>query len=135
MGEGGGGGLATSYTEAPPTRGCIRRESSSEAAPGAFRSAVGGGYCRLQMPLKPALGARQTVAGHRLGALEGVGGGVTSPPSNASLPLPPSCRNTRRHLSGHTAPSPPAAEIKQPPFNTLPSPKSPPQATKPHIIT
>ena len=36
--------------------------------------AVGGGYCRLQMPLKPALGVRGTVAGHRLGALEGVGG-------------------------------------------------------------
>ena len=33
--------------------------------------AVGGGYCRLQMPLKPALGVRGTVAGHRLGALEG----------------------------------------------------------------
>ena len=38
--------------------------------------AVGGGYCRLQMPLKLALGVRETVAGHRLGALEG---GVTSP--------------------------------------------------------
>ena len=33
--------------------------------------AVGGGHCRLQMPLKPALGVRETVAGHRLGALEG----------------------------------------------------------------
>ena len=33
--------------------------------------AVGGGYCRLQMPLRPALGVRGTVAGHRLGALEG----------------------------------------------------------------
>ena len=32
--------------------------------------AVGGGYCRLQMPLKLALGVRGTVAGHRLGALE-----------------------------------------------------------------
>ena len=27
--------------------------------------AVGGGYCRLQMPLKPALAVRETVAGHR----------------------------------------------------------------------
>ena len=43
--------------------------------------AVGGGYCRLQMPLRPALGVRGTVGGHRLGALEG----GTSPPSNASL--------------------------------------------------
>ena len=44
--------------------------------------AVGGGYCRLQMPVKLALVVRETVAGHRLGALEG--GGGTSP-SNASL--------------------------------------------------
>ena len=43
--------------------------------------AVGGGYCRLQMPLGLALGVRETVAGHRLGALEG--GGGTCPPSNA----------------------------------------------------
>ena len=35
--------------------------------------AVGGGHCRLQMPLKPALAVRGTVAGHRLGALEGGG--------------------------------------------------------------
>ena len=32
--------------------------------------AVGGGYCRLQMPLRLALGVRGTVAGHRLRALE-----------------------------------------------------------------
>ena len=31
--------------------------------------AVGGGYCRLQMPLRLALGVRGTAAGHRLGAL------------------------------------------------------------------
>ena len=43
---------------------------------------VGGGYCGLQMPL-PALAARETVAGRRLGALEG-GGGLTSP-----LPVQP----------------------------------------------
>ena len=36
--------------------------------------AVGGGYCRLQMPLTLALAVRGTVAGHRLGALEGGGG-------------------------------------------------------------
>ena len=45
--------------------------------------AVGGGYCRLQTPLKPALGVRGTVAGHRLGALKGGGGGT--PPSNSFL--------------------------------------------------
>ena len=32
---------------------------------------VGGGHCRLQTPLKLALGVRGTVAGRRLGALEG----------------------------------------------------------------
>ena len=47
--------------------------------------AVGGGYCRLQMPLKRALAVRGTVAGRWLDALEGGGGGGTSPPSNASL--------------------------------------------------
>ena len=52
--------------------------------------AVGGGYCRLQMPLKLALGVRGTVAGHRLGALEG--GGST----NASLPPHPNPRMERR---------------------------------------
>ena len=39
--------------------------------------AVGGGYCRLQMPLKLALAVRGTVAGHSLGALDG--GGVPFP--------------------------------------------------------
>ena len=33
--------------------------------------AVGGGYCRLQMPLKLALAVRQTVTGHRLQGGEG----------------------------------------------------------------
>ena len=46
--------------------------------------AVGGGYCRLQMPLRLALAVRGTVAGHWLGALEG-GGGRVSPP----LPMHP----------------------------------------------
>ena len=45
--------------------------------------AVGGGYCRLQMQMKPALGVRGTVAGHTSGARGGGGGGY--PPSNASL--------------------------------------------------
>ena len=38
--------------------------------------AVGGGYRRLQMPLKLTLAVRVTVAGRRLGALEGGGGGT-----------------------------------------------------------
>ena len=43
---------------------------------GEVAEAVGGGYCRLQMPLRLALGVRGTVGGHRLGALEGGGGGI-----------------------------------------------------------
>ena len=49
--------------------------------------AVGGGYWRLQMPLRLALGVRETAAGHRLGALEG-GGWGPPPLSNAALPPP-----------------------------------------------
>ena len=51
---------------------------------GEVAKAVGGGYCRLRMPLQLALGVRETVAGRRLGALEGHG----VPPSNASLLIP-----------------------------------------------
>ena len=51
--------------------------------------AVGGGYCRLHMPLKLALAVRGTVAGHRLGSLEG-GGGYLPPfpmhPCHHALP-------------------------------------------------
>ena len=39
--------------------------------------AVGGCYCRLQMPLRLAVAVRETVARHSLGALEGKG---TYPP-------------------------------------------------------
>ena len=72
----------------PHGQGCIRREGTSGAKRLGRRleevaKAVGGGYCRLQMPLKLALGARGTVAGHRLGALEG----GTSPRSDAFLPM------------------------------------------------
>ena len=42
--------------------------------------AVGGGYRRLQTPLKLALSVRGTVAGHRLGARERGGGGTPPPP-------------------------------------------------------
>ena len=46
---------------------------------------LGGGYCRLHMPLRLAFAVRETVAGCRPGAQEG-GRGVTSPPrSHASL--------------------------------------------------
>ena len=49
--------------------------------------AVGGGYCRLQMPMRLALGVRGTVAGHRLGAFEG--GGGTFPPFPCIPAQPP----------------------------------------------
>ena len=38
--------------------------------------AVGGGYCRLQMTLRLALGISETVAGHRLGARDRGGAGL-----------------------------------------------------------
>ena len=70
---------------------CIGRKGTSEAAQKRFdrwwkevAKAVGGGYCRLQMPLKPALAITGTVAGRSLGALQGGGGYL--PPSNAALP-------------------------------------------------
>ena len=79
-GSGGGGGLSTRWgwgTDAFEGKGPQRRPQKrlgrrlEEVA-----AAVGGGYCRLQMPLSLALGVRETAAGHRLGALERVGGGV-----------------------------------------------------------
>ena len=61
--------------------------------------AVAGGYCRLQMPLRLALGVRGTVAGHRLGAPKG-GDGV--PP-----PLPILVCSRRRLLADrHSLPFP-----------------------------
>ena len=64
-------------------------------------TAVGGGYCRLQMPLKPALAVRGTVAGHRLGAPEG-GGGSPPPPS---FPMHP-CPSTLSSSSSDTSAAP-----------------------------
>ena len=55
--------------------------------------AVGGDHCRLQMPLKLALGVRETVTGRRVGALGGGGGYLPSfqciPPPYPSPPQPP----------------------------------------------
>ena len=70
VGQGGGGGTGALERKGPqrwPQRRSGRR--LEEVA-----KAVGGGYFRLQMPLKLGLGVRGTVAGHRLGALEGGGG-------------------------------------------------------------
>ena len=75
--RGGGGASEGKGPQTRPQRWLDRR--LEEVA-----KAVGGGYCRLQMPLTLALGVRETVDGHRLGALEGGGGGL--PPS---LPMHP----------------------------------------------
>ena len=80
------------FTVPPPPRDALERKGPHRRPPAAVRQAVGGGcrggwggYCRLQMPLRLALGVRGTVAGHRLGALEG---GGTSPPFQC-IPAPP----------------------------------------------
>ena len=72
-GEGRGGGLGGDALEGEgPQRRLDRRlEGVAEA--------VGGGYCRLLLPVKLALAVTGTVAGQRLGALEGGGGGVLPP--------------------------------------------------------
>ena len=80
--------LASSLNlESHPPRGALERKVPQRGPQRrldrrleAVAKAVGGGYCRLQMPLKPALAVRGTVAGHKLGALEE--GGGTSRPSN-----------------------------------------------------
>ena len=63
VGGGGGGGGDALEGKTPEERLNQRLEEVAKA--------VGGGYCRLQLPLKLALAVRGTVAGHRLGALEG----------------------------------------------------------------
>ena len=90
--------------------------------------AVGGGYCRLPMPLKLALAVRETVAGHRLGTLEGGGGGLpiipgydqtnhihcrclyTLPSLSIPLPFPPASLSSRwrhKHVCAVQPPPPP----------------------------
>ena len=73
-GGGGGGGRGASEGKGPQRRPQERLDRRLEEVD----EAVGGGYCRLQMPLRPALGVRGTVAVRRLGALEG--GGFTCGP-------------------------------------------------------
>ena len=75
---GGEGGLREGVEGKGPQRGPQKRidRRLEEVA-----EAVGGGYCRLRMPLKVALGVRGTVAGCWLCG-EGDGG---SPPPLASL--------------------------------------------------
>ena len=73
-GGGGGGGRGALEGRGPQRRSQQRLARRLEEV----AEAVRGGYCRLQMPLSLALAARETVAGCRLGALEG--GGGTPPP-------------------------------------------------------
>ena len=79
----------------PPPEGCIRREGEGSQRRPQQRlggqleevaKAVGGGYCRLQMLLRPALAVRGTVAGHRPGALKK---GVPPPPPFPMHRCPP----------------------------------------------
>ena len=77
-GDGGGGAQGCNRREGAQRRPRRRLDRPLEEV----AKAVGGGYCRLQMPLKLALAVWETVAGHRLGAMEGA---CLPPPSNASL--------------------------------------------------
>ena len=71
----------------PPTRAALEGKGPQRRLGRRLEEvakAVGGVYCRVQMPLRLAIGVRETVAGHRLGALGGGGGAPAA--SNASLP-------------------------------------------------
>ena len=81
--EGRGWGRDALEGEGPQRRPQKRLDRRLEGV----AKAVGGGYCRLQTPLKPAHGVRGTVAGHRLGALEKGGGGYLL--HNQRIPLGP----------------------------------------------
>ena len=61
-GGGGGGGRHALDGKGPQKRLDRRLEEVAKA--------VGGGYCRLQMPLRLALDVGGTVAGHRLGSAD-----------------------------------------------------------------
>ena len=58
------------------------------------------GYCRLQMPLELVLGVRGTVAGRRLGALEGGGGGASPPSKPVSGTADPRSSQTGQVIRG-----------------------------------
>ena len=87
----GGGGRDASEGKRPQRRPQRRLGRRLEEV----AKAVGGGYCRLQMPSRLALGVRGTVAGHRLGALEEGGGGKRS-----ATPSPPSGMRQLSHFWG-----------------------------------
>ena len=112
--------LAAWHPRPPPPPPKAGRAGASEAAPAAVRRAVGGG-CQggggavtvgYTLPLRPALGVRGTVAGHRLGAREG---GGYLPPLQC-IPAPPP-RTLRPRSSAH------------PPTHTMRTPSPPPTHT------
>ena len=74
FGGGGGGGRGALEGKGPERQSQKRLDRWLEEV----AKAVGGGYCRLQMPLRLALGVKGTVAGHRLGG--GLSGGGYLPP-------------------------------------------------------
>ena len=82
----GGGGGDASEGKAPGRRPWKRTNRRLEEG----AKAVGGAYSWLQMLLKPTFGVRETVAGHKLGTLEG----GAPPPSNASFGGGGGCRKT-----------------------------------------
>ena len=91
----------------------------------AVAKAVGGGYCRLQMPLRPALGVRGTVAGRRLGAL-GKGGGVPPPPPMHLAPRPPpSLGRQTAGCSTHRLPQARRHAVRAPPASEGPREEAP----------
>ena len=92
-----------------------------------------GGYCRLQMPLRLALAVKETAAGHKLGALEGDGGGLSSPPRDASL-------RTGMPLYANSAPDAPpvhGTRTQRPSQKAVlrPPPRSPPVSSLPRSLT
>ena len=75
VGCGPRGGWIGGWSTLPNRLGPLRPQKRSDRRLEEVVKAVGGGYCRLQMPLDRHVPFRGTVAGHRLGALEGGGGG------------------------------------------------------------
>ena len=62
---------------------------------------LGGGYCRLQMPLRLAFGVRETVPGRRLSALEGGNPGIPMHPCWRGYPTPTHPSGTQERQGSH----------------------------------
>ena len=116
----GGGGIKTSRTEwgvqicqrklfltcdpLPPSRDALEGKAPQTRPQKRLgrrlegvAKAVGGGYCRLQMPLELALAVRGTVAGHRLGVMEGGGGNLSPLPMHPWLAPSSTTQQKTRH--------------------------------------